>query len=65
MLITRGTDHSSILIVATVVYPPSSKVTLVQACLISGTSNIVHPDLSSSTAKVSITVSMYSATGEP
>ena len=64
MLITRGTGHSSILIVATVVYPPSLKVALVQACLISGTSNIVHPDLSSPTAKVSVTVSLYGAAGE-
>jgi hypothetical protein len=65
MLITRGTGHSSVLIVATVVYPPSSKGAILQAGLISSAPNIVHPNLSRPTAKMSATVCLYGSTGEP
>ena len=64
MLITRGTGHSSVLIVATVVYPPSLKSAILQACLISGAPDIVHPNLSRPTAKVGATVCMYCSTSE-
>ena len=64
MLITRGTGHSSVLIVATVVSPPSSKAAILQARLISSAPDIVHPNLSRPTAKVGATVCMYCSTSE-